>query len=617
MKQASVANTKGRRKTIRRICKKRMHRSSRRYYTKLMFKALKSGNVPMVSQLFKDGGLLVNSRSLGMTNLHLAVKYDFIPEAIKLINLGADVRLKTPEGETALQFAVTNKRHSNILMQMIPNGFKYEFMRFYGLESLRFAVANRATSAIKDPADTSDALYRAQQRYSFVKLLLDAGAEVNTKDVNGCSPLHCAVYTGDLELVRILTRAGADINSQNNIGATALHDAVLCCDADMVFWFLCAGANFTARTLDLGNTALHWATMLNIDNSHECIIKMLLEFGSDLNVPNTYNWTPFNNVVRFCDINLLRFCIDEYKADLKRLNIDGNSALTFAVQNVNKNVTDVVLESGLDVLHKSDDNRTLLHFASELSMLDNVRYLISRGAEINAKDKNGITPFLLCTLKIHDIFRENWPLALARASYTMERKQVMRLLLELGSDLNLKVLEQKPQDTQSVFELVIVMEDTEALHMIIEYVAEVEAKTNKKQFDDYNLKLIDAQPEIKDYYQKCQDELKTMKTTKIEGTTITYYFVLKEPLDVVARYTRNKELVEQFKHNLHSLCPFYASQLDAKLNAAIARQKVIERGCSILSELIPFADSSCIAYEIIFKYLSEADVKLLIGSEFH
>lgn len=56
-------------------------------------------------------------------------------------------------------------------------------------------------------------------------LLLRAGADVNTRDIIGMTPLHYAVMSQYFPLCDLLVQAGADINAQDDAGFTPLHVA--------------------------------------------------------------------------------------------------------------------------------------------------------------------------------------------------------------------------------------------------------------------------------------------------------------------------------------------------------------------------------------------------------
>jgi ankyrin repeat protein len=70
----------------------------------------------------------------------------------------------------------------------------------------------------------STALYCTMGRYSgIVRLLLDIGADVNTKDDKKQTVLYSAVSKGDLKIVRVLLKRGADVNAKGCFKQTALH----------------------------------------------------------------------------------------------------------------------------------------------------------------------------------------------------------------------------------------------------------------------------------------------------------------------------------------------------------------------------------------------------------
>jgi ankyrin repeat protein len=58
-----------------------------------------------------------------------------------------------------------------------------------------------------------------------VKLLLDAGADINAKSQNdhyGDTPLHAASHGNQKDVVKVLIERGADLSSRNKIGRTPL-----------------------------------------------------------------------------------------------------------------------------------------------------------------------------------------------------------------------------------------------------------------------------------------------------------------------------------------------------------------------------------------------------------
>ena len=59
--------------------------------------------------------------------------------------------------------------------------------------------------------------------YVDLQLLLDMGAKIDARTVDGWTPLHSAANWGNADVAAILLRYGADINSQTNGLQTPLH----------------------------------------------------------------------------------------------------------------------------------------------------------------------------------------------------------------------------------------------------------------------------------------------------------------------------------------------------------------------------------------------------------
>ena len=55
----------------------------------------------------------------------------------------------------------------------------------------------------------------------IVRLLIDYGADINTIDSAGDTPLHRAARQGSLEIVKSLLNAGADVDAKNDMGLKA------------------------------------------------------------------------------------------------------------------------------------------------------------------------------------------------------------------------------------------------------------------------------------------------------------------------------------------------------------------------------------------------------------
>ncbi len=87
---------------------------------------------------------------------------------------------------------------------------------------------------------------------------LASGADVNTRDWNGRTPLMMTAFGADVEMLKLLVGKGADLNAQNASNWTALHYAAAAGRTENARVLVEAGAARDAATAD-GKTAAQLA----------------------------------------------------------------------------------------------------------------------------------------------------------------------------------------------------------------------------------------------------------------------------------------------------------------------------------------------------------------------
>jgi ankyrin repeat protein len=85
--------------------------------------------------------------------------------------------------------------------------------------------------------------------------------EVNSRDVEGDTPLHILARRGDIYGSKTLIEAGADVNAVGDMGETPLHVALTVKNKQIIEMLLNAGANPDIRS-EFNETAREKATTI-------------------------------------------------------------------------------------------------------------------------------------------------------------------------------------------------------------------------------------------------------------------------------------------------------------------------------------------------------------------
>jgi len=130
-------------------------------------------------------------------------------------------------------------------------------------------------------------------RENFLKILVDAGANIYGADICGKTPLHDAVTSQSLDCIKTLLDAGANPNIADNRGKTPLHDAAWCGHHACIQTFVDAGADPNI-TDALGNTPLHTAVLYE----YEICLEKLIDIGANPDVADNDGETPLQLAIR-------------------------------------------------------------------------------------------------------------------------------------------------------------------------------------------------------------------------------------------------------------------------------------------------------------------------------
>ncbi|QYT04740.1 hypothetical protein H0G86_011643 [Trichoderma simmonsii] len=272
----------------------------------------------------------------------------------------------------------------------------------------------------QDETSQTPLLLAAQKRHeAIVRLLLVAGAQVDTPDSTNLTPLSWAACSGHEGIVRLLLDAGAQVDWEDNWIPLSYHEKT---------------HSYRPWPAEHGQTPLLWAAM----KGHEAIVRLLLGAGAQVNSVGRYRLTSLSWAARKGHETVAKLLLDagaqvdwkdgwtpmSYIREMRSFFYDfcepegnGQTPLIWSAMKGHEAVTRLLLDAKAQVDSRGRlDDRTALSWAAENGYEGIVKLLLVAGAQVDAKSCVGRTPLLHAARKGH--------------------KAVAKLLLDAGADMD-------------------------------------------------------------------------------------------------------------------------------------------------------------------------------------
>uniref|UniRef100_A0ABM5GFJ3 Protein phosphatase 1 regulatory subunit n=1 Tax=Pogona vitticeps TaxID=103695 RepID=A0ABM5GFJ3_9SAUR len=184
-------------------------------------------NIDMVKFLVENGASINQPDNEGWIPLHAAASCGYLDIAEYLISQGAHVGAVNSEGDTPLDIAEEEAMEELLQNEVNRQGVDIEAARKEEerimLRDARQWLNSGRINDVRHAKSGGTALHVAAAKgYTEVlKLLIQAGYDVNIKDYDGWTPLHAAAHWGKEEACRILVENLCDMEAVNKVGQTA------------------------------------------------------------------------------------------------------------------------------------------------------------------------------------------------------------------------------------------------------------------------------------------------------------------------------------------------------------------------------------------------------------
>ncbi|XP_023125884.2 protein phosphatase 1 regulatory subunit 12A isoform X3 [Amphiprion ocellaris] len=183
-------------------------------------------NVDMVTFLVEHGAGINQPDNEGWIPLHAAASCGYLDIAEYLISQGASVGVVNSEGETPLDIAEEEAMEELLQNEINRQGVDIEAARKEEerimLRDARQWLNSGQIQDVRHAKSGGTALHVAAAKgyVEVLKLLIQAGYDVNIKDYDGWTPLHAAAHWGKEEACRILVENLCDMDLINKMGQT-------------------------------------------------------------------------------------------------------------------------------------------------------------------------------------------------------------------------------------------------------------------------------------------------------------------------------------------------------------------------------------------------------------
>jgi len=369
----------------------------------------------------------------GRTPLHYAAARGAKPTVELLLAKGAGVNDEDGDGRTPLHYAAACGDKATVEL-LLAKGAGVDDLDDDGNMPLYLAAQNGHPAVAELLLDkgagvddwgkhSNTPLHAAAEKghSATVAFLLANGAEIDAINDHCETPLLLAASGGHKEEVELLLAKGAEVDPRNRLGFTPLLAAAQGGHKDAAAVLLTKGADVNVKDKS-GKTALHWARE---SKNKELVALLLAHHAADT----------IEEAVMRGDLAQVKALLKGRPGRVREKDAFGRTALHSAACNNLKDMAAWLLANGAEVNAKDSDGITPLHFAvsrpnglePEESRKDLVALLLANGAEVNAKDKGGRTP--LQWTAAGDYFKE----------MPTSSTEVLELLLVKGADANARI----------------------------------------------------------------------------------------------------------------------------------------------------------------------------------
>ncbi|AIL66090.1 Ankyrin repeat protein [Rickettsiales bacterium Ac37b] len=263
-----------------------------------------------------------------------------------------------------------------------------------------------------------------------MKYLCKQGAKINVQNKDSMTPFHYSIGNGYEQMSKLLyDKYRVNIKCTNGVGIHYLHLASRNGHVQMVNWLLTLPETKINYQDHEGKSAMHWAAA----NGNVKIIRLLKEHKAKLDIPDNINRTPLHYAAKNGHLEVMRNLLPE-----------PTKMLIFITKNRDK----LSKEQKSFINIQDREGRTALHYAVCNGSKENVKFLLSRGAEVNLKDTHGKTALDYANQDLVSLLKNHLEKACDKNNNLRDNNKQNRIGVKRTESLHVQASNQKGEATK-------------------------------------------------------------------------------------------------------------------------------------------------------------------------
>ncbi|XP_067660111.1 putative ankyrin repeat protein RF_0381 [Haliotis asinina] len=230
------------------------------------------------------------------------------------------------------------------------------------------------------------------QNVEIVKYVLTLNiVGINSRDINGWTPVMNTASDGERGVFNILVDAGADLSLVNNNKETILHVACQGGNVEIVKVIITSNAVYINSREKGGSIPVMSAARAG----HKAVFDILVEAGADLSLVNNNKETILHVACQGGNVEIVKVIITSNAVYINSREKGGSIPVMSAARAGHKAVFDILVEAGADLSQVTNKEETIFHMACVGGNVEIIKCLMTHGiVDIDSRDRKGWTPVM-------------------------------------------------------------------------------------------------------------------------------------------------------------------------------------------------------------------------------